>query len=194
MQLELRAVARSAYQHSVFPQGWPTLPRLLVVRMDLHRQFVAEERETSRGGESDRRNTQLVPPDRGRIVFESSPRVRPARGPLATRLFSQVNPAFANRLLHNFSVNRTKIANTPKAARRRWASRAVDRVQTSAYTLAKNLRMRSRPRSRFSAETAYEIRTWSCVPKPSPGTTTTWASCRSFRATSEAEFNPPRSK
>src|SRR6202007_2988008 len=60
------------------------------------------------------------------------------------------------------------------------------------YSAAKNLRMRSSPRSSSAFEVAYETRMCSLVPKPSPGTVATCASRNNRPATSDADFSPPR--
>src|SRR5579862_6024444 len=62
------------------------------------------------------------------------------------------------------------------------------------YREPRKRRMRSRPRFSSAIEVAYEIRMWSVVPKPSPGTVATCASRRSLPAKSAAELTPPRPK
>src|ERR1022692_1373483 len=150
-------------------------------------------KEISLAAESDRRNARPCRQDRGHIASRARPACDPPRAHWPHGCLPK-SASSRQSALSQLGCKSGEDREDPMAARRRWASTEVGKVQASAYTLTKNLRMRSRPRSRFSAETAYETRMWSCVPNPSPGTTTTWASCKSFRATSDAEFNPPRSK
>src|ERR1035438_1670001 len=149
------------------------------------------EREISPVAESDRRNARPARPDRGHIASRARQVcAQPAAHLQPCCLAKSTNSR--RSALSQLGCRWGEDLEPPRAAHRRWASTAVGRVQTSAYTLTKNLRMRSRPRSRFSAETAYETRMWSWVPKPSPGTTARCASRKSFRATSVARWTRTR--
>src|SRR6266852_3320509 len=59
-----------------------------------------------------------------------------------------------------------------------------------SYSPPKNFRMRSSALSRFSIEVAYEKRTCSVVPKPSPATVATCAWCSNPCAMSAPDFIP----
>jgi len=69
--------------------------------------------------------------------------------------------------------------------RPRWAPNPI--FTTCSYSPAKNSRIRSSALSRFSIDVAYEKRTCSVVPKPSPATVATCARCNSPRFFGKAE-------
>src|SRR6266404_3018605 len=71
-------------------------------------------------------------------------------------------------------------------------NRFIQETRASApaphYSPPKNFRIRSSALSRFSIDVAYENRTCSFVPKPSPATVATYAWCRSPCAISAPDF------
>src|ERR1035438_3422493 len=82
--------------------------------MDLHRQLVAGKEKLHQQRKAIV-ETRGLPDQIAAVVLRELAKCAPCQRPVGYPVVFPSQPALADRLLHNSPVNRTKIANTPRA-------------------------------------------------------------------------------
>src|SRR5664279_491035 len=90
------------------------LVRLLIVGMDLHRQLVAGKKKLYQQWKAIA-ETRGLPDQIAAVLLREFAKCAPCQRPVGYPVVSPSQPGLADRLLHSPGVNRTKIANTPRA-------------------------------------------------------------------------------